>query len=257
MSYTITKQIAIRLAIAALIIAIVAEAAEQEDYEKEDRQILGLEENQQHYRLLIAEDRSANRVLLRSLLEPFGFDIHEVSNGKQALEEFAKWRPHLIWMDIRMPVMSGLEATRLIKESEAGNDTVIIALTGHALEEERLEILKAGCDHLIRKPYYDYEIYHALKKYLDVSFTYGDEESVAVRQIIEINAEHLRKVPLQLLENLHEAAEQLDDDSCFEIASTISDYNIELASYIRNAVEDFNYEKLLALCTILPEGRGA
>ena len=75
----------------------------------------------------------------------------------------AAWSPHLIWMDIRMPVMNGLEATRRIKGNEAGVDTKIVALTAHALEEERIEILEAGCDDFIRKPYRASEIFDALR----------------------------------------------------------------------------------------------
>ena len=70
--------------------------------------ITGLADGQRHYRLLIAEDRMENRLLLRNLLEPLGFELREAVNGKEAVEQFKQWRPHLIWMDIRMPVMSGL-----------------------------------------------------------------------------------------------------------------------------------------------------
>ena len=108
------------------------------------RRIVGIAEEQARFRLLIAEDQPQNRLLLRKLLEPLGFDIEEVVNGQEAVLACARRRPDLIWMDIRMPVMNGLEATRRIK-AEAGEQTPkIIALTAHALEEERLEILAAG-----------------------------------------------------------------------------------------------------------------
>ncbi len=92
-------------------------------------------------------------MLLHKILEPFGFDIREAANGKEALEIFEQWHPDLIWMDIRMPVMDGLEATHRIKSTDAGLHTKIIAITAQALEEDRMQIMRAGCDDFIRKPY--------------------------------------------------------------------------------------------------------
>jgi CheY-like chemotaxis protein len=80
----------------------------------------------------------------------------------------------LIWMDIRMPVMDGLATTRRIKASHAGANTKIVAVTAHALEEERREIMAAGCDDFIRKPYRDVDIVDALSKHLGVRFVYED-----------------------------------------------------------------------------------
>ncbi len=99
--------------------------------------VIGLEEGQPRYRLLIAEDQLENRILLHKILEPLGFDIREAVNGKDAVEIFEQWHPDLIWMDIRMPVMDGLEATHRIKATDAGLHTKIIAITAQALEEEK------------------------------------------------------------------------------------------------------------------------
>ena len=98
---------------------------------------MGLAEGQPRYRLLIVEDQPENRLLLRSLLDPLGFELSEAVNGQEAVALFEQWHPDLIWMDIRMPVMDGLEAVRRIRATKAGADTKIIALTAHALEEER------------------------------------------------------------------------------------------------------------------------
>ncbi|MCP4713730.1 MAG: response regulator, partial [Deltaproteobacteria bacterium] len=139
--------------------------------------VIGLENGQPRYRLLITEDRQENRLLLRKMLEPLGFEIQEATNGQEAVDVFYRWRPHLIWMDIRMPVMNGMEATRRIKETKDGANTKIVALTAHALEDERREILESGCDDFIRKPYRETEIFEALAKHLGVRFLYAEEES--------------------------------------------------------------------------------
>ncbi|MFQ5436850.1 MAG: ATP-binding protein, partial [Anaerolineae bacterium] len=119
----------------------VSASSEKTSAELQYERVTGVAEGQQQYRILIVEDRLENRLLLRKLLEPLGLELREAVNGQEAVEQFEQWRPHLIWMDIRMPVMDGLEATQRIKKSEAGADIKIVALTAHALEDERLEIL--------------------------------------------------------------------------------------------------------------------
>jgi signal transduction histidine kinase/ActR/RegA family two-component response regulator len=141
--------------------------------------VIGVAPGQPRYRLLIAEDQPINRLLLFNILEPLDFELREADSGQTALIHFEQWQPHLIWMDIRMPVMDGLEAARRIKATEAGRRTKIIAVTAHALEEERTEILAAGCDDFIRKPYQVTEIFECLTKHLGVSYITAGETGVA------------------------------------------------------------------------------
>ncbi|MDX9971589.1 MAG: ATP-binding protein, partial [FCB group bacterium] len=172
---------------------------------------IGLEEGQPRYRLLIAEDQPDNRLLLYKLLEPLGFDLREATNGQEALEIFEQWHPDLIWMDVRMPVMDGSEATRRIKLTEAGARTKIIALTAHALEEERREILASGCDDFVRKPYRDSEIFDALANHLGIRFQYAVESpATAETKTSELNVEQLRKLPRDITDRLSKAVELLD-----------------------------------------------
>ena len=105
------------------------------------RRIIGLAPGQPSYRLLIVEDQPDNRLLLRSLLDPLGFELREAVDGLEAVAQFEQWRPHLIWMDMRIPGPDGMEATRRIKASPAGGQTIIVAVTAHALEGERRQIL--------------------------------------------------------------------------------------------------------------------
>jgi CheY-like chemotaxis protein len=109
------------------------------------------------------------------MLEPLGFELREAVNGEEAVALCEQWHPHLILMDIRMPVMDGQEATRRIKAGDAGAQTRIVAITAHALEEERKEILAAGCDDFIRKPYAEAELMDALARHLGVHFIYEEE----------------------------------------------------------------------------------
>ena len=211
--------------------------------------VTGLEKGEQNYRILIVEDKLENRLLLRKLLEPLGLELREAVNGSEAVEQFKEWQPHLIWMDIRMPVMNGLEATKLIKESENRVDTKIVALTAHALEEERLEILEAGCDGFIRKPYRDTEIFDAMAKYLGVRFLYAEDKALV--STIEkdeskvLDIEQFKDIPVDLIENLHKAVILLDDQLCLKAAGMISDHNHKTGEDLQIMVENFQYKDIL------------
>jgi CheY-like chemotaxis protein len=92
-------------------------------------------------RILVVEDQIESRKLLHRLLEMTGFEVREAANGIEAVEIHEQWRPHFIWMDIRLPVKNGLEATRLIRATEHGKLTKIVALSASAMEEEKEIIL--------------------------------------------------------------------------------------------------------------------
>ena len=105
------------------------------------------------YRILVAEDVAVNRKLLLKMMEPLGLEVREAKNGQEAVDIWLDWQPHLIWMDMQMPVMDGYEATKKIKQSPQGQGTVIIALTASTWEEKREGILAAGCDDFLSKPF--------------------------------------------------------------------------------------------------------
>ncbi|MFC2026304.1 ATP-binding protein, partial [Chloroflexota bacterium] len=138
------------------------------------RRVVGLEPGQPIYRLLAVDDKETNRALLIKLLSPLGFHVREAVNGQEAIDVWANWDPHLIWMDMRMPIMDGYEATRRIKATTKGQATVIVALTASALEEDRAIILSEGCDAYMRKPFRENELFDTLQKHLGVKFVYAE-----------------------------------------------------------------------------------
>jgi signal transduction histidine kinase/CheY-like chemotaxis protein len=207
--------------------------------------VQALAPEQPRYRLLIGEDQPANRLLLRRLLEPLGFEIREAATGSEVIEVFHEWHPQLIWMDIRMPDMDGMEATRRIKSTERGAHVPIIALTAHALEEERREILAAGCDDFLRKPYRDSEIFDALERHLHVRFLYADRPPAL--QPEEVDATRLKSLPPDLVEALREAAILLDGRRCIELAARIRDVDPAAGDRVLLMLEGLQYKELLVL----------
>ncbi|WRH68519.1 MAG: ATP-binding protein [Planktothrix sp. GU0601_MAG3] len=136
------------------------------------QKILELAPEQPTYQILVVDDKAINCQLLIKLLSPLGFEVKEASNGQEAIAIWEEWQPHLIFMDMRMPVMDGYEATKYIKSTTKGNATAIIALTASVLEEEKAITLSAGCDDFMRKPFKESTIFAVLTKYLGVKYIY-------------------------------------------------------------------------------------
>ena len=104
-------------------------------------------------RILIAEDHPDNREMLTRRLERRGYEVHCAENGEEAVKMAKACTPDLILMDISMPVMSGIEATRMLRKSSPDVASVkIVALTAHAMESARQECMDAGCDDFATKP---------------------------------------------------------------------------------------------------------
>lgn len=142
----------------------------------EDR-IVGLAPDQPPCRVLIVEDNPINRKMLYLMLESAGFDVRKAVNGKEAVEQYQNWRPHIVWMDMMMPVMDGIAATKQIRgmESEAASredesKTVIIALTADVLGETREKAVAAGCDDYLTKPVKEADVFKIMRKHLGLNY---------------------------------------------------------------------------------------
>jgi PAS domain S-box-containing protein len=214
----------------------------------EQGRVIGIEKGQPRYHLLIVEDQLENRILLHKILEPFDFEIRDAVNGKEAIEIFEQWHPDLIWMDIRMPVIDGLEATHRIKSTEAGAHTKIIAVTAQALEDDRIRIMKAGCDAFIRKPYHERDIFDALAIHLGLRFVY-EEKPVAPSEKpeLELVSEQFEKVPSELVQKLHQAVIALDPERIKELTNKIGLYDRAIGGALQRLSSRFDYGRLLQL----------
>ena len=146
------------------------------------RTVIGLEPGQPEYRILVAEDNPDSRMLLVRELGALGLEVREATNGAEAVAAFEDWHPHLIWMDWRMPVMTGLEATKRIRALPRGDETRILGLTASAFEERADAFREAGCDDYLRKPYRIGEVLDAMERMLGARYRYADGPAPSERR---------------------------------------------------------------------------
>ena len=115
--------------------------------------------------ILIVEDYVDARTMMKYLLQGYGYQIIEAADGKEGVEVAKQFQPNLILMDMSMPVMDGLEATRIIRKLDGFSKIPIIAVTAYGNSYYR-QALEAGCDDLINKPLDFKHLERLLEQYL-------------------------------------------------------------------------------------------
>lgn len=140
-----------------------------------------------HFTVLIVDDRKINRDILRQSLEISGFSTLEAENGKAALRQIEINTVDLVFMDIRMPEMDGLQVTRIIRQQQKNQDLVIIAISANVFPELRIKILEAGMNDFIAKPVNLSEVFQKIERHLHIKLL---EKPVAKE-----NINHLLKIP--------------------------------------------------------------
>ena len=208
-------------------------------------EIVSLAPNQPEYRILIVEDQLENQLLLTKLMSNVGFPVKVADNGEQALELFQSWRPHLIWMDRRMPVMDGLEATRRIRELPDGKEVKIVAVTASAFTEQRTEMLDVGMDDFVRKPYRFNEIYECMTKLLGVQYISTDGPATEDVHDDALTKEMLTVLPTTLRHELHDALQSLDSGRIAAVIQQVALYDSMLHKLLSRMTENFDYPTIL------------
>lgn len=144
------------------------------DAHLDKRVVVGLRPGQPQRRVLVVDDQLENRQLMVRILSQLGLAVREATNGQEAVQLWRDWQPDLIWMDIRMPVLDGYEATKQIRAMEGELSSVIIALTAQASQSDRTLALAAGCNDYITKPFRETTLLLKMAEHLGLEYLYAE-----------------------------------------------------------------------------------
>ena len=220
------------------------------------RHVIGLAPGQPRYRILIFEDRRENSLLLLNLLKPLGFEVQLSENGQEGIALWKSWKPHLILMDIQMPVMDGLEVTKYIRANSIGQKTIIIALTASAFEGRRINCLAAGCDDFLSKPFQKYVLLEKIAQHLGVRYLYEKSQvlplsSLAVSENPQAKIENLKlqiaQMPAEWVAQLNHFACAADTEQILLLLEKIPQESSYLVQAIANLLDNFDFEQIINL----------
>lgn len=209
--------------------------------------VIGIESSDTTYRILVVDDRNDNLKVAANLLKLVGFETNEAVNGEEAIEKFEAWSPHLILMDMRMPVMDGYEATRRIKATEKGQKTPIVALTASTFEDELKKIQELGMQGYIRKPFRENDLFSTIGKILGINYIYENESNDMPTNYSHDNdtiALDIKKIPNSLLLKMQNALDVADLDLLVQLINNMETDNAELSKLLLNLATDYDYDQL-------------
>ena len=234
---------------------IIVEPPDKEILEKQTtKKIIGLASDRPNYRIAIVDDCDDNRQVVRQVLDPIGFEVREAVNGKEAVAIWQDWQPHLIFMDIQMPVMNGYEATKQIKLQSRSQNTIIIALTANTLENERTTIFDC-CDDFIAKPFQITDLLTKIEKHLKVRYLYQELEyselgynSLQIEpEAAQLTPENLEMMTSDWLNKIQQAAQMADYEILQQLIEEIEPEYEEIASGLNNWLQEFRIDKISEL----------
>jgi CheY-like chemotaxis protein len=204
------------------------------------------------YRILVVDDSEDSRVVLRQMLEPTGFAVLEATNGQEALDLFATRRPHLVLMDLRMPVMDGPEAAQRMR-SEGGIEvrTPIIAVTAHVAADGGPSVLGAGFDDLVYKPFDATELLDKIGKQLGARYVSSPAGTAAKKRgapgAAAVTPANMAGLPAEWIEEFSKALRRGRPLELFRLIDRNRPAHADLAGALARLVRIHELETLLAV----------
>ena len=211
------------------------------------QKVISLAAEQPTYRILVADDDADNRQVVIQLLEPIGFEVKEAVNGAEAVKICQEWQPHLILLDMQMPVMDGYEAIKRIKSKSS--KTIAIALTANILDIERAVIFNSGCDDFLGKPFRASDLLTKIEEHLKVRYLYQEQD---YRTNLEnasatLTPEQLENMTAQWLDEIHQAAIMADYEAMQQLISKLDQEYEVIARGLDNWLQEFRIDKIIEL----------
>ena len=210
--------------------------------------IIGMKNQKFGKTILVVDDIKENRDLIVQLLTFYGFKTIEASSGIEALEIFENQKQEkidLIFMDILMENLDGLETMKIIREREKNINIPIIALSANVFEEDKKEALESGANDFLPKPVEEKDILIILEKYLDIELEYEELKNEEKKDIFS----ELKNQPKEFFDKLNEQVLLMDNET---ILILIKEYQLsnDLQNHIKNLIQEFKYQELMDLLKI-------
>ncbi len=213
----------------------------------QEHKVIGLKPGQESIRILIADDRTENRILLNKILDPIGFELHDAKNGLEAVEQFQSWQPQLILMDIFMPKMDGRDAIRKIRTLPGGKDIAIIAVSASVFEEERQDVLNTGADSFLRKPINHSQLLTEIGQQLKLEFEYAETTSIEQKNNAGILPENLSSITKEILQEMRVAVANYDMNLMYQLIKQTAVTDPELANGLRQIMDRIEWDTFESL----------
>jgi signal transduction histidine kinase/DNA-binding response OmpR family regulator/streptogramin lyase len=208
-------------------------------------QNFSLEPGQPECRVLVVEDNPENASLMEHKLRHAGFLASVAQNGALGVEKFLEWRPHFIWMDIRMPVMDGMEATSRIRALEGGQNVKIAAMTASASKAEKDHVIASGMDDFIVKPYRWREVFQCMERHMGVRYFQQAPAVVQPNRMEPLKPAAFAALPKELVSELTSAVISLDQQQIRPIVAKIAELDSALASALTRCEERLDFTTIL------------
>jgi PAS domain S-box-containing protein len=201
-------------------------------------------------KILVVDDQLENRDWLMKLLTLIGFSVRNAENGGAAIRAWEEWSPQLILMDVHMPGMDGLEATRRIKGDPRGAGTIIVSLTASALDDDREAVFQSGADGFLAKPCRQDELLEKIRSFLGVAYDYEEvmddprESPAGEAGSAAVSLAQLSRV---LLDELREATANGDKRLLDRLILRVRETEDESAQLLQDLADKYDYDGLTQL----------
>ncbi|HEY3399450.1 MAG TPA: ATP-binding protein [Geothrix sp.] len=206
-------------------------------------QVLGLEPGQRRVGMLVVDDQAENRDLLAKLLGSVGFQVRTAGDGIEALELWERHHPELIWMDLRMPRMSGFEALQILRGKELEQNlshTFVVAISASVIDLDRDTLRKSGFDDFLGKPFRESHLFEVAGRLLGLRFLTREPETAPPSPG---DLADLRLQPDAWRASLKEAVLVGDTEAALALADALE--NKPLAGGLRHLLKGYKLQELL------------
>ena len=216
------------------------------------RRVIGIRAGTQVPRILVVDDQPENRGWLTKLLAAVGFSVRIAEDGAAAIRIWEEWSPALILMDVHMPVMDGLEATRRIKADPRGKETVVIALTASAMDHDRKAVALCGADDFLAKPCRDHDLLEKMRPFLKIAYDYEENGGVeGLAPLSPLTPKRIGQLPGKLVAEMRGAVLAGNRKRLNKLILEVSETeDVEFVSSLQALVNRYEYVALTRLLEV-------